>query len=118
MTADFCRRGRHRFQASFRWASICTFWRLGFKQSSLHRYHAGPPKHHPIRLDMALGFLACYFPLVTFRSRVSHQTQEFLLSFLPAARAIQHCASWRRRCMEKKPRSARLRMPGVKLSSS
>ena len=28
-----CRRGRYRFQASFRQAPYCTFWRLGFRQS-------------------------------------------------------------------------------------
>ena len=31
----------------------------------------------------------------TFRRRVRHQIQRHLLSSLPAARAIQHCASWR-----------------------
>jgi hypothetical protein len=32
---------------------------------------------------------------LTFRRRVRHRIQRHLLSSLPAARAIQHCASWR-----------------------
>jgi hypothetical protein len=35
------------------------------------------------------------FPGLPFRDRVSHQIQRHLLSSLPAARAIQQCASWR-----------------------
>ena len=36
-----------------------------------------------------------FFPGSPFRGRVSHQIQRHLLSSLPAARAIQQCASWR-----------------------
>jgi hypothetical protein len=54
----------------------------------------------------------------SFRIGVSHQTQGFLLSSLPAARAIQHCASWRRRSMEKNPRSARFSMPSRSVPAS
>ena len=31
------RQGRYRFQASFRQAPYCTFWRLGFRQSGFRR---------------------------------------------------------------------------------
>ena len=49
----------------------------------------------PYAWACAAGFLACYFPLLSFRTPVSHQTQRYLLPSLPAARAIQQCASWR-----------------------
>ena len=61
----------------------------------LSPYHADPPARHPVRLGMTAGFLACYFPRLPFRDRVSHQIQRHLLSSLPAARAIQQCTSWR-----------------------
>ena len=34
MCDDFLAPGRHRFRASFRQVCFCTFWRLGFRQSS------------------------------------------------------------------------------------
>src|ERR1039457_5328868 len=40
------------------------------------------------------------FSLVSFRIPVSHQIQRYLLSSLPAARAIQQCASWRSRSVK------------------
>ena len=49
----------------------------------------------PWHLGTATGFLPCYFPLLSFRTPVRHQIQRYLLSSLPAARAIQQCASWR-----------------------
>jgi hypothetical protein len=58
-------------------------------------YHADPPARSPVRLGTAAGFVACYFPLGPFGFPVSHRIQRFLLSSLPAARAIQHCASRR-----------------------
>jgi tetratricopeptide (TPR) repeat protein len=61
----------------------------------LSPYHADPTARGPIRLGTAAGFLACYFPLGPFGLPVSHQIQRFLLSSLPAGRAIQHCASRR-----------------------
>ena len=39
------------------------------------------------------------FSLASFRTPVSHQIQRYLLSSLPAARAIQQCASWRTRAV-------------------
>lgn len=51
------RRTRHRFQASFRWMDHCIFWRLGFRQSSFHQYHAGPSVHRSIRLDTITDLL-------------------------------------------------------------
>jgi integrase len=88
-------RGRYRFQASFRQALRCTFWRLGFRQSSLRHIARIFPARRPIRLGTTTGFLACCFPREPFRGRVSHQIQRHLLSSLPATRAIQQCASWR-----------------------
>ena len=61
----------------------------------LSPYRADLPARHPVRLGMTAGWLACYFPRLPFRIRVSHQTQRHLLSSLPAARAIQQCTSWR-----------------------
>jgi len=49
----------------------------------------------PYAWACAAGFLACYFPLLPFRTPVSHQIQRYLLPSLPAKRAIQQCASWR-----------------------
>ena len=40
-------------------------------------------------------FPGMLFSLASFRIPVSHQIQRYLLSSLPAARAIQQCASWR-----------------------
>ena len=51
------RRTRHRFQASFRWMNSCIFWRLGFRQSSFHQYHAGLSVHRSIRLDTITDLL-------------------------------------------------------------
>jgi hypothetical protein len=63
------RRARHRFQASFRWMDSCIFWRLGFRQSSFHQYHAGPSVHRSLRLDAITDFAArLLFPL-SFDSR-------------------------------------------------
>ena len=67
----------------------------GIQAIQLSPYHADPPARSPIRLGTAAGFLACYFPLGPFGFPVSHQIQRFLLSSLPAERAIQRCASRR-----------------------
>ena len=67
----------------------------GLQAIQLSPYHADPPAHRPVRLGTVTGFLACYFPLSPFGSRVSHQIQRHLLQSLPATRAIQQCASWR-----------------------
>jgi len=72
-----------------------TFWRLGFRQSSF-RHIARIPRHAApyawARLPVSWHAV---FPGSPFRGRVSHQIQRHLLSSLPAARAIQQCASWR-----------------------
>jgi hypothetical protein len=39
----------------------------GLKAIQLSPYHADPPARRSLRLDTATGFLACYFPLFTFR---------------------------------------------------
>jgi integrase len=67
----------------------------GVQAIQLSPYRADPPARRPIRLGTTAGFLACCFPGSPFRGQVSHQIQRHLLSSLPAARAIQQCASWR-----------------------
>src|SRR3954453_23534519 len=39
----------------------------GLKAIQLSPYHADPPTRRSLRLDTTAGFLACYFPLFTFR---------------------------------------------------
>ena len=53
------------------------------------------PKHRPWHLGAATGFLPCCFPWLSFRTQVRHQIQRYLLSSLPAARAVQQGTSWR-----------------------
>jgi hypothetical protein len=65
-------------------------------RGAISPYHADLPARRPIRLDPAAGFLACYFPRLPFRGRVSHQIQRYSLQSLPAARGIRQSASWRR----------------------
>src|SRR5438445_297638 len=67
----------------------------GIQVIRLSPCHADPPAHRPWHLGTATGFLPCYFPLLSFRTPVRHQIQRYLLSSLPAARAIQQCTSWR-----------------------
>src|SRR5438034_5333108 len=67
----------------------------GIQVIRLSPCHADLPVHRPWHLGTATGFLPCYFPLLSFRTPVRHQIQRYLLSSLPAARAIQQCASWR-----------------------
>ena len=67
----------------------------GIQVIRLSPCHADLPVHHPRHLGTATGFLPCYFPLMSFRTPVRHQIQRYLLSSLPAVRAIQQCASWR-----------------------
>src|SRR5439155_26827354 len=69
----------------------------GIQVIRLSPCHADLPVHRPWHLGTATGFLPCYFPLLSFRTQVRHQIQRYLLSSLPAARAIQQCASWRTR---------------------
>ena len=65
-----------------------TFWKLGFRQSGF-RHIARISRHAaPYASATAAGFLACYCPRFTFRSRVSHQIQRHLLQSMPAMRAI------------------------------
>jgi hypothetical protein len=87
-------RGRRRLQASFRRVPGSHLLETGLQAIQLSPYRADPPAHRPVRLGTVTGFLACYFPLSPFGSRVSHQIQGHLLQSLPATRAIQ-CASWR-----------------------
>ena len=79
---------RHRFQASFRRACSCTFWRLWYRQSSFSHAARVPQHARFIRLNTTVAFLACYGPPSPFRIEVSHQTQEPPFEFLPAAPGI------------------------------
>jgi len=55
----------------------------GIQAIQLSPYRADLPARRPIRLGTTAGFLACYFPRLPFRGRVSHQIQRHLLS-IPA----------------------------------
>ena len=88
MLPQFRRRDRRRLQASFRRGTSYPFWRLGFRQSSFRHITRIFPARRPVRLGTAAGFLACYCPLHLSDLWVSHQIQRYLLSSLPAARAI------------------------------
>jgi hypothetical protein len=46
----------------------CASWRLGFRKSSFRRVMQIPLAHHPLRLGMTAGFLACYCPENPFGS--------------------------------------------------
>src|SRR6266536_5619439 len=74
-----CRRGRRRLQASFRRAGSCTFWRLGFRQSSFR--HIARISRHVIPYAWAWPpvFWHATVPFA-FQIRVSHQIQRYLLS--------------------------------------
>src|SRR5262249_22544020 len=62
----------------------------------LSPYRSGPAAPRSSYLDTATAFLACYCPRISFRLRVSHQTQEYPSEFLPAELGIWQGASWRR----------------------
>jgi hypothetical protein len=74
--------------------AVCTFWRLGFRQSSFRHITRILQRAAPYAWTRPLVYCHAAVPL-TFRRRVRHRIQRHLLSSLPAARAIQHCASWR-----------------------
>jgi hypothetical protein len=69
---DQCRTRRRR-RVSFRRAGICTFWRLGFRQSSFH--HIARVSRHTVP-DTWTRSPVSWHALVplTFQRRVSHQT--------------------------------------------
>jgi hypothetical protein len=67
----------------------------GIQVIRLSPCHADLPAHRPWHLGAVTSFLPCYFPWLSFRTQVRHQIQRYLLSSLPAARAIQQCTSWR-----------------------
>ena len=87
-----CRRGRHRLQASFR--QVNPFAPSGDWDSSnpafaLSRGSPGTPSHTPGHDRRFPGMLLSLSP---FRVPVSHWIQRYLLSSLPAKRAIRYCA--------------------------
>jgi hypothetical protein len=55
-------KGRRRLQASFRRASICAFWRLGFRQSGFRPIARAARPAAPYAWARPAGFLACYCP--------------------------------------------------------
>src|SRR6266498_3765067 len=67
----------------------------GIQAIQLSPYRADLPARRPIRLGTAAGFLACYFPRSPFRARSAIRSRDISSQSLPAARAIQQCASWR-----------------------
>jgi len=67
-TAYTLPQGRRRFQASFRRASFCAFWRLGFSQSRFRHITRAPQPPAPYAWARAAGFLACCCPLTPFGS--------------------------------------------------
>lgn len=88
------RRTRHRFQASFRWMNSCIFWRLGFRKSSFHQYHAGLSVHRSIRLDTITDLLPGCCSLC-FSTPGEASGPESSSEFFPAVPGIRRGASWR-----------------------
>ena len=67
-------RTRRRLRVPFRRAGSCTFWRLGFRQFSFHHIARVPRRTVPDTWTRPPVSWHAIFPL-TFRHRVSHQTQ-------------------------------------------
>ena len=72
-------------------------WDSGNPAFAISRGSPGAPSLTPGRGHRFPGML---FSLASFRIPVSHQIQRYLLSSLPAARAIQQCATWRTRAVK------------------
>jgi hypothetical protein len=72
-------------------------WDSGNPAFAISRGSPGAPSLTPGHGHRFPGML---FSLASFRIPVSHQIQRYLLSSLPAARAIQQCASWRTRAVK------------------
>jgi hypothetical protein len=58
-----CCKGWHRFQASFRWAWFCAFWRLGLRQSSFRHITRAHRLLAPYAWARETARMACYCPL-------------------------------------------------------
>src|ERR1019366_10748330 len=67
-------------------------WDSGNSAFAISRGSPGAP---PLTPGHGRRFSAMLFSRAFFRTQVRHQIQRYLLSSLPAARAIQQCASWR-----------------------
>jgi len=72
-------------------------WDSGNPAFAISRGSPGAP---PLTPGHGRRFSGMLFSLASFRTPVSHQIQRYLLSSLPAARAIQQCASWRTRSVK------------------
>src|SRR5260221_3324381 len=86
-----CRRGRHRLQASFRWVhpfAPSGDWDSCNPAFAISRGSPGTSSHTPGHDHRFPGMLLSLSP---FRAPVSHWIQRYLLSSLPAKRAIQYC---------------------------
>src|ERR1039457_5540479 len=72
-------------------------WDSGNPAFAISRGSPGAP---PLTPGRGRRFSAMLFSHAFFRTQVRHQIQRYLLSSLPAARAIQQCASWRTRAVK------------------
>ena len=85
----------HRYRASFRWMVICIFWRLGYQAIQLFTISRGSRSASPPTPEHDHCFPGMLLSPGSFRTRVSHQTQEHPSKFLPTESGIQRSASWR-----------------------
>ena len=90
-----CRTRRRRFRASFRRAFTCTFWRLGFRQSSFRRVTRAPRRLAPYAWARAPVSWHALVP-VHLSAAGQPSDPEINLQSLPARREIRPSASWRR----------------------
>jgi hypothetical protein len=74
------------------------------------------PRAAPYAWTRPLVYCHAAVPLA-FRRRVRHRIQRHLLSSLPAARAIQHCASWRSYNRHRPHQSRQQRPPDIETHS-
>src|ERR1039457_4375331 len=72
-------------------------WDSGNPAFAISRGSPGAP---PLTPGHGHRFPGMLFSHASFRIPVSHQIQRYLLPSLPAARAIQHCTSWRTRSVK------------------
>ena len=113
-----CRTRRRRFRASFRRAFTCTFWRLGFRQSSFRRVTRAPQRLAPYAWARAPVSWHALVP-VHLSAAGQPSDPEINLQSLPARREIRPSASWRRQCLKSVDRPGKGRtFPGDRLKVS
>ena len=106
------RRTRRRFRAYFRRTDICIFWRLGFRQSSFHLIARIARRAAPYAWTQPPLSLACSFPLLSFRTPVSHPIQEQSSESFPTPSGIQQGASRRNFAISRGPPGTPSHTPG------